>query len=51
MPATSSVLPVREELLEVEDTAMIMQMQKSGHLVNHFVAQHLERSRQAQQFF
>jgi len=52
MPATSSVLPVREELLEVEDTAMIFSiMQKSGHLVNHLVTQHLERSRQAQQFF
>jgi hypothetical protein len=51
MPATSSVLPERGELLEVEDTAMNMQMQKSGHLVNHLVTQHLERSRQAQQFF
>ena len=45
MPATSSVLPVREELLEVEDTAMIVQMQKSGHLVNHFVAKHFEGPR------
>jgi hypothetical protein len=45
MPATSSVLPVREELLEVEDTAMNMQMQKSGHLVNHFVTEHFKRAR------
>jgi hypothetical protein len=45
MPATSSVLPVREELLEVEDTAMIVQMQKSGHLVNHFVSEHFKRAR------
>jgi len=29
MPATSSVLPVREELLEVEDTAMIFQSCKN----------------------
>jgi hypothetical protein len=48
MPATSSVLPEREVLEELEVTAMIKQMQKSGHLMNHLVSQHFEGARQAQ---
>jgi hypothetical protein len=38
MLATSSVLPAREEVEELEVTAMIKPMQKSGHLMNHSVS-------------
>ena len=51
MPATSSALPVWVLLLELEVTAMIEQLQKSGHLVNHLVTEHFKRASKAQQFF
>jgi len=42
MPDTSSVLPVREVLEELEVMDMIKREQKSGHLMHHLISKHFE---------